>query len=167
MFYSIYLFSEVSFRPLHSALYYFREFRSLDSRLFFNIWTCSNAFRLLPLFVCKSLWGKHSVWSPKLLSSSCFAVVFHVSPCSEYSLWWVVELNAVSSVFRGLTCSFCCFVRWQVVMLTRNLRSCWDGLLFFYDVVPSCSGVLVVADGLWQSSTRSADTSGRISASDS
>ncbi len=40
------------------------------------------------------------------ISSSCFAVIFHVSPCSEYSLWWVVELNAVSPVFRGLTVCF-------------------------------------------------------------
>lgn len=32
-------------------------------------------------------------------------------------------------------------------MLIYNLRSCRDGL-FQYDVVPSYSGVLVVADGL-------------------
>lgn len=95
---SLEFISEVSFRLLHSALNYFREFKSLDSGLFFIIQTCSNAFRLLPLFVCKSLWSKCCVWSPKLLSSNCFAVIFHVSPCSEYSLWWVVKIMQFFSV---------------------------------------------------------------------
>lgn len=93
--------SEMSFRPLHSTLNYFREFKSLDSGLFFNTQTYSNTFHLLPWFVCKALWSKRCVWSPKLLSSNCFAVIFHVSPCSEYSLWWVVKIMQFLQCFVG------------------------------------------------------------------
>lgn len=56
--------SEVSFqfRPLHSALNCFREFKSLDSGLFFIMRTCSNAFRTFYPYLYVNHFGVNTVY---------------------------------------------------------------------------------------------------------